>query len=86
MTYVVVTGTDTAVEVISVVTGIDSQTQEVSVVERVENLNNIYTEIAPGSAPLFVGPTTPTDDGPYLWVQTGLGGGSGLTLWVEDGL
>ena len=35
---------------------------------------------------VFVQPDQPVGNGPYLWVQTGLGDdGSGFTLWVEDG-
>lgn len=36
--------------------------------------------------PAFVSDGAPTDHpDAYLWVQTGLGDGSGITFWVEDG-
>jgi hypothetical protein len=36
--------------------------------------------------PLFVSPIAPSPaPAKYAWIQTGLGGGAGLTLWVEDG-
>jgi hypothetical protein len=35
---------------------------------------------------IYVGPNTPTLSGAGLWVQTGLGDGSGVTFWVEDGI
>ena len=41
---------------------------------------------AAGASPLFVGPTTPAFVGAYLWMETGLGDGTGFTLWMEDGL
>jgi hypothetical protein len=40
----------------------------------------------PGDKPVFIQPTQPTEPGGYLWLQTGLGGGNGFTLWFEDGL
>jgi len=39
-----------------------------------------------GAVPLFVGANTPAFVGPHLWMQTGLGDGTGFTLWMEDGL
>lgn len=38
------------------------------------------------ASPLFVGHDAPAFSGAFLWVQTGLGDGTGVTLWVEDGL
>lgn len=35
--------------------------------------------------PLYIQKSQPAAGTPYLWVQTGLGGGGGLTLWIEDG-
>lgn len=29
-------------------------------------------------------PTVPAGT-PYIWFQTGLGDGSGMTMWIEDG-
>lgn len=37
-------------------------------------------------APVVVGPTNPQLTKPGLWVQTGLGNGSDMTFWIEDGL
>ena len=36
--------------------------------------------------PVFAQTNKPSADGPYVWIQTGLGDkGSGMTFWVEDG-
>lgn len=42
---------------------------------------------APGPQNLFIQPEAPiTSQATYLWIQTGLGvGGTGITLWLEDG-
>lgn len=32
---------------------------------------------------VFVGPTQPVFDGPYVWVDTS---GGGVTIWLEDGV
>lgn len=40
------------------------------------------------ATPTFVGPELPVLDpmpDVYLWVQTGIGDGADLTLWIEDG-
>ena len=41
-----------------------------------------------GTQQVLVQANAPTVDAgvPYLWFQTGLGGGDAMTLWVEDGL
>lgn len=41
-----------------------------------------------GSQRLAIGPEAPSYGAgeSYLWVQTGLGDGSGMTFWIEDGL
>ena len=39
-----------------------------------------------GDTPVFIQALAPVATGAYLWMQTGLGGGSGFTLWMEDGL
>jgi hypothetical protein len=31
----------------------------------------------------YIGPTQPTEDGPYLWVDTSIAGK--FTFWIEDG-
>lgn len=40
-----------------------------------------------GAQQVFVQDAAPsvTAGVPYLWFQTGLGDGSGLTLWIDDG-
>lgn len=38
------------------------------------------------NATVHVSPDQPLKTGPYLWVQTGLGGsGTDFTFWIEDG-
>lgn len=44
------------------------------------------TGIIPGSVPYFLQSTAPVLTGAYMWMQTGLGDGTGFTLWMEDGL
>lgn len=39
-----------------------------------------------GDTPVFIQALAPVASGAYLWMQTGLGDGSGFTLWMEDGL
>jgi hypothetical protein len=39
----------------------------------------------PGPANLVVSPTNPGLTQPGLWVQTGLGSGTDMTFWIEDG-
>lgn len=35
---------------------------------------------------VFIGPDAPEDPpATYAWFETGLGDGSGFTLWIEDG-
>lgn len=36
--------------------------------------------------PLFIQETSPGISTAHLWIQTGLGDGSDMTFWVEDGL
>lgn len=40
----------------------------------------------PGPTSIFVQPTDPEMTGVGIWIQTGLGDGSGFTFWFEDGL
>lgn len=38
------------------------------------------------AAPVFVGPDAPENPPErYVWFQTGLGDGTGITMWIEDG-
>lgn len=34
---------------------------------------------------LWVGKTKPVFSGPGIWIETGLGDGTGWTMWIEDG-
>ena len=54
----------------------------------IEALFSAPTFILRGSAVAntYVGPELPADaTPPYVWFQTGLGDGSGSTIWIEDG-
>lgn len=35
--------------------------------------------------PVFIQPTQPTVDGPYLWIQTDVTGTQCIKIWIEDG-
>ena len=47
-----------------------------------------YLKVADAGNKLFVSNSEPSVSAgvPYLWVQTGLGGGADMTFWVEDGI
>lgn len=65
-----------------------------SLAERVgEEFNTVRTELASlqigggGTQQIFVQANAPVvaNGIPYFWFQTGLGDGSGMTLWIDDG-
>lgn len=53
--------------------------------DAIEALEAKVGTTAQANARIHVSPVQPVGPGPYLWVQTGLGGGGDMTFWIEDG-